>query len=424
MRSARLLRAAASLAQAPAVIFVVALLARWRVLWQLLPQSAWRFFYEYNEFARIAWALASGYGYSSPWAHTPLLPTAHEPPVYTFLLAGIFKLAGAYSYASLWIGVGLNAIASAFTGILILRIGRRVVGTPAAILAAWMWSCWLYEAVVSIRLWESGIAALLLMLALGWLPDLAESTELSQWLWFGALAGISALTNTTLLSLFPFFWLWLCISHRRCGRSCYRLLAGSVLVCLLVLLPWTIRNFVTFHRLMPLRDNFGLELWIGNHEGVNQSQQFPREFPLIDPSEYNRMGEIAFMESKRALALAFIGRNPGLFSQLCAHRAWKFWTTPEYSAWPLLSALAWLGGALALWRKRLAAVPYVTVLLIFPLVYYITHTFPTYRHPIEPVILLLAAYAVTEAVQTLTRKGGSSKTGSLLDSDADEKQTA
>ena len=37
--------------------------------------------------------------------------------------------------------------------------------------------------------------------------------------------------------------------------------------------------------------------------------------------------------------------------------------------------------------------PYLTVLLLFPIVYYITHTFPTYRYPIEPTMLILASYA-------------------------------
>jgi hypothetical protein len=62
--------------------------------------------------------------------------------------------------------------------------------------------------------------------------------------------------------------------------------------------------------------------------------------------------------------------------------------------------LAWSGLGLALWRKGLDAALYVVVLMVFPPVYYITHTFPTYRHPIEAVMLLLAAYAAVTLVQT------------------------
>ena len=120
---------------------------------------------------------------------------------------------------------------------------------------------------MSIRLWESSLSALLLALGLWLLPKLAESLRLWFWLTFGALAGVAALTNTTLLSVFSFFWVWLWISYRRRELSCKKTLLASVAICALTVLPWTIRNYETFHRLIPMRDNFGLELWIGNHEG-------------------------------------------------------------------------------------------------------------------------------------------------------------
>jgi len=403
MRSARLLRVLAAAVKSPRVVFLVALTARLWVLRQLLPAKAWPDFYEHNEFARIAWAVVSGFGYSSPWAHTPLAPTAVEPPVYSYLLAGIFKLAGAYSYASLWIAVGLNAVVSAVTAVIILRIGKRDLGTLTGVLAAWVWSSWVYEGVVSVRLWESSLAALFLAVALLLLPEVAASLRWSDWLFFGLLAGVAALTNTTLLSLFPFFWLWLWIQCLPRARTQVKFLVASIAVCTLTLLPWTVRNYETFHRLMPMRDNFGLELWIGNHEGAMQSHQFPRDFPLIDPTEYNRLGELPFMEAKRQIGLQFIGRHPGEFLWLSARRCFRFWTTPEGSAWPWISLLAWLGLVLALRNLKGNAVPSAIVMVVFPVVYYITHTFPTYRHPIEPVVLLLASYA---AIQTPQMVGG------------------
>jgi 4-amino-4-deoxy-L-arabinose transferase-like glycosyltransferase len=369
------------------------------VLIQLLPANAWRDFYQYNEPAHIAWSLVSGAGYSSPWANTLAMPTAQQPPVYPYLLAGIFKLGGAYSYLSLGIAVGLNAVFSALTAVVILKSAKRTFGSATGVLAAWMWSCWVYEAVVSIRLWESTLSAFLLTLGLWLLPKLAGSLRPSLWLVFGALTGVAALTNTTLLSVFPFFWLWLWISYRRRGLSCTRRLAASVVVCVLVLLPWTIRNYTTFHRMMPIRDNFGLELWLGNHEGV--THVYDRDFPLLNPAEYNRLGEVRFMESKRQIAFEFIRQRPGEFLRLSAERCFRFWSAPDKSPWLPLSLLASVGVVLALGRKGLEAVPYAVVILFFPLVYYATHVFSTYRHPAEPVILLLAAYAVVSAVAAI-----------------------
>ncbi len=401
MLNARAVRWLLPVIESPLTVFLVALGLRLWMLTQLLPAKAGPYFYQYNEFARIAWALASGHGYSSPWPGTPLTATAQQPPVYALLIAGIFKLAGAYSYLSLWIAVSLNALLSATNAVLILKLGTRDFGRITGILAAWTWSCWLYEAAVSVRLWESSLSALLLAGAFLWLPGLARSLRTSHWLAFGIFAGVAALTNTTLLAVFPLFWVWLYLVNRRNGRSHKRILLLSVAVFVLTLTPWTLRNYWAFHRLIPVRDNFGLELWLGNHEGV--TNRFDEAFPVLNPAEYNRLGEISFMEAKREAALQFIGEHPERFFQLSLRRFYRYWTTPYPWIWLPLSLLAWIGMILALRQRGSAVVPYAIVLVIFPVVYYVTHVFSYYRHPTEPVMFLLAAYAGVEILGALTQ---------------------
>lgn len=404
MNSPRLPQIVLRIMGAPQVVFLVAFIARLRVLSQLLPAQAWTGFYRYNEPSHIAWALVSGFGFSAPWPNTSIAATAQQPPLYPFLLAAIFKFAGAYSYLSLCIAVGLNAAFSALTAVIILRIAKRDFGVATAILAAWVWAYWQYEAVVSIRLWESSLSALLLMLGMLCVRELAESLQTWRWLLFGALAGVAALNNTTLLAVFPFFWLLLWLKYRRRGWSCYKQLLASIAVCVLVLIPWTIRNYAAFHRIMPLRDNFGLELWVGLEleeerptGGVHRF--FTRDFPLRDPTEYNQLGEITFMETKRQMAFDFIRRHPGEYARMVIIRFSKFWTHPAGTPWPFVSLAAWVGLFLALRRKGLDAALYAVPLIVFPPVYYITHTFPTYRHPIEPVIIVLAAYAIVSVAE-------------------------
>jgi hypothetical protein len=385
---------------------VIAVIARVLVLFQLLPSKAWAYFYRYNEPSHIAWALVSGYGYSAPWPNTPVAPTAQQPPLYPMMLAGIFKLVGTFSYAALWIAGGINAVVSAITAVLIFYIGKRWFGTPTGALAAWVWSCWEYEAVSTVRLWESSLAALLLTIGLLMLPGLADSLRLRRWVLFGGLAGIAALTNTTLLAVFPFFWLWLWVTYRRRGRSCSTALLLSVGICILTLLPWTIRNYAAFHRLMPVRDNFGLELWVGielgpGRPGAVLTRLFPVDFPLSNPTEYNRLGEMAFMDSRLQLALNFIRQHPTEYLGFVESRIVRYWTEPKDTAWPAVSLLACMGLCLALKRKGLDAMPYAIVLVMFPLVYYITHTFPTYRFPMEPEMLILASYATVSLAEKI-----------------------
>jgi len=390
------------LAASPVLIFLVALAARIRVLWQLLPAHAWINFYPWNEPSRIAWALVSGFGYCSPWPGTGLAPTAVLPPVYPLLLAGIFKMGGPYSLPSLWMAAGLNAIFSACSAVLIVRLGQGDFGEATGTLAAWIWSLWLYEATVSVRLWESSLAAAMLAGTILWLPKLRQSQSLLEWLLFGLWAALAVLTNTTLLAVFLVFWLWLGMGRGRREPHFVRNGLLAIAVAILCLLPWTVRNYRAFHRVIPVRDNFGLELWIGNHPGGDG--QFLHELPLFDPTLYNRLGETAFMEQKREIAWQFIRQHPGVFLRRSGARCLRYWSAPNGSLWPLVSLLAWAGLFLLCWRKEPAAVPFAIVMVFFPLTYYATHSVATYRHPIEPMVILLAVYALWSGVERCVGK--------------------
>jgi len=402
VRSNRFTQTTWTLVQSPLVIFSVAFAIRFWAASQLLPQKAGSFFYRNNEPARIAWALVTGHGFSSPWPNTPLVPTAQQPPGYPLLVAGIFKIFGAYTVSAIWAALSLNAVFAAITAVVILQLGRRNFGTLVGVLASWVWACWLYEAAVSVRLWENALSALILSVSLLILPTVAESTRVSRWLLFGLLASAAALINTSLLILFPVFWTWLWLTSRAHAGVRSRLMLSSVAVCVLLVIPWTIRNYAAFHRLIPVRDNFGLEFWLGNHEGAPNGLQ--KDFPLLDPSEYNRLGEIKFMQAKEQIGFQFARQHPGYFLRLCLMRIHLFWTEPRESPWWLISALAWIGVFLALRSKRPAALPFLAVLLIFPIVYYVTHSFPTYRFPIEPLMLILAAYTVVGLTQITLQK--------------------
>jgi len=391
--SGRVLGSVVAVAGSPRVIFLVALVVRVIVAIQLIPGQAEQRFYGPNEPARIAWNLVSGRGYSSPWPHT-IGATAQQPPLYPLLLAAVFLVGGPYTSLSLYIAVFLNAVFSAITAVLILRFGERAFGRGVGIVAALIWSCWIYEVVVSLRLWESGLSAMLLVLTLWWLQELREETKAARWVWFGVLAGIAALSNVTLLAVFAVLGIanWFGTED----RSKRGHVLASALAFVLVLLPWTIRNYVTLGRVIPLRDNFGLELWVGNHRGVTHLSDFHGSFPLSNPSDYNQMGEIAFMERQRSIALEFIRGNPGEFLRLCGQRVVDFWASPNPGVWLTITALASFGLGLAWWRQNVVALPFSIVLCVFPLVYYITHTWSTYRHPIEPEVLLLAVYGVAQ----------------------------
>jgi hypothetical protein len=123
------------------------------------------------------------------------------------------------------------------------------------------------------------------------------------------------------------------------------------------------------------------------------------------------MGEMAFMDEEMRKALDFIRAHPKIEVKLTAERFVAFWTglpAPIESFLSTDSLLvrvllvcntaagigALLGLALLIWKRSVYAFPAGAYPVVFPWVYYMTHPNLRYRHPIDPVVLLLMAIAI------------------------------
>ncbi len=77
-----------------------------------------------------------------------------------------------------------------------------------------------------------------------------------------------------------------------------------------------------------MRDNMGLELWMGNN-GYDLRWTSDDIHPLHDAqelAEYNQMGEWAYMSLKSQQAHAYIHDHPGWFAWMSLRRAVYIWT--------------------------------------------------------------------------------------------------
>ena len=72
-------------------------------------------------------SIAQGHGFSSPYEGSTG-PTAWEPPLYPYLMAGVFKLFGIYTHASAWVLLSINSLFATLTCIPIYRIAQRTFG--------------------------------------------------------------------------------------------------------------------------------------------------------------------------------------------------------------------------------------------------------------------------------------------------------
>ena len=72
------------------------------------------FLLEHWAFGRVARSLVAGHGFGNVFADTG--PTAVVSPVYVYLLAGVFRLLGTYTPASIVAALALNSVFSALAG--------------------------------------------------------------------------------------------------------------------------------------------------------------------------------------------------------------------------------------------------------------------------------------------------------------------
>src|SRR5207302_1680079 len=109
---------------------------------------------------------------------------------------------------------------------------------------------------------------LLFCLALVALVKAQESVARHALVWAGvagALLGLSALTRATALGFVPLAALWLYLPAARPSPAA-RLAVPAVLVgaCVVILLPWTVRNYLAYKRFVLVDTTSGYNLWLGS----------------------------------------------------------------------------------------------------------------------------------------------------------------
>jgi 4-amino-4-deoxy-L-arabinose transferase-like glycosyltransferase len=365
-----------------------------------------------EEMGRIARALATGFGFSDPFrGHTG--PTAWVGPLFPLILGGVFKVFGVFTAQSAWVILAVNSLFSALTVRTIWEIAERCFNRNVARWSAWIWALYPAALQYAVRwIWDTSITAFLFSWVLVAALRLRANGTLGRWALFGLLWGLTGLSNPALLIFLPACGLWVLAGtprHRAGG------VALAALVCAACLGPWTWRNWQVFHHLLPARGNFGAELYLGNGPGAT-GLLMEYDHPIQAPDQlrlYTSMGEIAYSKMRGAQAMGTMRAEPLLFLRNTLRRVFFFWAGVPHP----MSATEWaeyarslnfifgsvcglLGLALALQRKAPAAWLFAWAFLLLPLVYYGVAAHARFRHPLEPLVVVLGVYLFQSAELT------------------------
>src|ERR1700734_3022713 len=212
-----------------------------------------------QEMGRIARALATGYGFSSPFrGHTG--PPAWVGPPFPLLLGGVFKLFGVFTPLSAWVILTLNSLFSALTVSAIWEIAALCFNQKVARWSAWIWALYPAAMQYAVRwVWDTSLTTFLFSWVLVVTLRLRSGATLGRWALLGLLWGLTGLSNPALLIFLPACGLWILAGTSGWKRQISGVLLAAVLFTACIG-PRIWRNWQVFHHLVPARGNFGAEL--------------------------------------------------------------------------------------------------------------------------------------------------------------------
>jgi hypothetical protein len=180
-----------------------------------------------------------------------------------------------------------------------------------------------------------------------------------------------------------------------------------------VLTPWVVRNERVLHAFVVTRGNLGIEMY---ESTLERNDGFPWGTTLSlwpGDSEFKRyaaMGEAKYSAMRGEEAKERILARPGRTAGWVVERFFFFWDgTPHpvekqpvmeflrQLSYCLISACGLLGLMLMLWRRGEGAGLFALIFVLLPLPYYLVTVQPRFRHPMEPLIAVLAVYLFRSA---------------------------
>jgi 4-amino-4-deoxy-L-arabinose transferase-like glycosyltransferase len=389
----------------PALLAIVAAGVVIRVLYTLVeapwpPPGLDDQFY----FSALPKLLADGEGFIAPFRFAfrdQIIATAEHPPLYSIVLAGPAELGLTSPDAQRLAGAVFGAGTIATVGLL----GRRLAGERAGLAAAGLAAVYATLIAADGALMSESLLGLFVALVLLAAYRLVEAPTAGRAATLGAVAGLAALTRGEALLLLPL--VLLPVLFRPAG---WRAALVAVLACLVVLTPWTARNWITFDRPVLVATNSGTAVAGANCDATYYEDRLGgwwqpciREHPGTNEAEHHSM---ALGDGVR-YAADHLGRLPVVL----AARVGRVWSLYDPFQIPegrservqklgvmmffLLVPLA-VAGALTLRRRGVGVWILLVPIIVVSVIALAVYGNLRFREPAELSLVVLAAVAIDQ----------------------------
>ncbi len=418
--------------------------------------------YDQVSYDRLAQRVLDGYGFTFDklwWPYTRAgEPTAHWSYLYTLYLAGVYSLVGYHPLAARLMQA---VLVGALMPWLVYRLGRRHFGWQVGLLGAAVMACYAYFVYYAASLMTESFY----IIGIFWVLDIAaqlgqagESPPAArlQSILLGLALGATVLLRQVFLLFIPVLFIWLLwrsfryhtgprwaglivkeneasggTTSRGRGPATYLrnklvlrmmgILLTATVVLLLAIAPWTVRNYLVFHRFVLLNTNAGFAFYWSNHP--IHGQNYPADLPDWDayirliPPELLSLDEAELDQTLLKRGLGFVRDDPRRYLMLSLSRFndyFIFWPSPESSLisnvsralsfglmWPFMAY-----GLIAHVRRSFSSE--ILILYLFVIVYSTIHLLSwsliRYRLPVDAVLIIFASATLVEIQMKLAQR--------------------
>lgn len=324
-----------------------------RALWWIRYPAPLRS--DYGTYFGLAKGLAENHVYGSPAAGL-----AFWPPGYPFVLSVFFSLFGAHT----WIPFLVNAVLFTITIGAVNWLARIAAGESTARLATLLlvfWPCFFMSGELASK--EMLVLALIpLSLAL-YLASVHSSSPFRRALFLvfaGLTVGLMTLTQPSLM-LFPAVLLGYEFLRASPVPSATLRLAVLAIVTLLVISPWTIRNYHVLGSWVPISSNGGDVFYRANNERATGA------FTEAGTQTTSDLDEVSRSKIGYALGKEWIRQHPGHFALLALRKQVLFLGDDATGAYETLKRGLGIGGIQYIAWKGFSNLYWWTICLLMAL---------------------------------------------------------
>jgi 4-amino-4-deoxy-L-arabinose transferase-like glycosyltransferase len=350
-----------------------------------------------------------GYSFTENWyPFTPAdTPTAHWSFLYPLYLAGVYAVTGYHPLVARLLQGIVGGVLLCF---LVYKIGRRVVNEETGLVGAGLVAVYGYFMYYNVALMTETFFTVLVLLTLYLSIELKENPTPMRWVGVGFSVGLACLLRQTVLLFVPFLLFWLFLELRTRGIRWWYF-ALPVVIILLMITPWTLRNYLVYREFLLLNSNAGYALFASNNP--NLGTDWNNELVVVPvPEELKGQNEAQLDRALAKKGIEFILTDPKRYLRLTLDKSleyFRFWPSRNSSRISNLNRVLsfglylpfmviGLGLSISRWRNF---VPLYLFIVIHTGIHLLSWPSPRYRLSVDAVLMVFAGLTLIQLAKQL-----------------------